>query len=871
MNAHLPNSDYALLFSKSPIATIILDQDGVILDLNPATEILCGYKKEELISRHYSKIGFLAEQQVFNIEETFRDFKGKKKVGPLEIQIKKKDSNSIWINLTASIITSKNQTFIQVFAVEISDRKWVEQKLEIIERKFHLITENANDMITILNKNIIIEYVNEKVHKKITGYDLEEIVGRNALDFMHPDDIDKVRRAANNTFNLGEGMIETRLKHKDGHYVWIETNGTIFTDENNLIKLILISRDITERKKTSQKMQSLIDRYKQLTNSLPEVIFELDMNYNLTYTNKVASQIFGYTHDDFLKGLTIFNFTHPDEKKRTLDNLKELYNGKFIKPEIFRLKKKDGSYLYMRVYAYPILEDKHVKGIRAIIHDVTEMKQSEELIKESEERFRAIAEQSLMGITIIQDQFIKYVNKTLAHILGYSVEEMMNWKAGEFFKTIHPSDKKRIIELALKPSMEFKEGIRYYEARAITKLSNVIWLEVYYKEIFFDKKPAFLISFIDITERKKAVEKLRESEKKYRFLFEKSPFLILLINDQGLIIDCNPAVETLADYKKDELIGKAFSELPLLGEEIVPVLVERFKQVMNGRLISPIDIQLIKKDKSRIWVKIESSLINLGDKKYDMVMGSDISKQKKVEENLKQLDEIRKEFINRASHELKTPITTVYGAHELLKTLHMKKFGKEETELIEIAFNGTKRLKKLVDDLLDVSKIESGILRLEKSPCNLSELINNTIKEVSYLLNKKEQHLELDIPNNVFMNIDASRMELVLINLLTNSIKYTHSKGEIKVKLNASPNNVLISIKDTGIGLMKEELEKIFKKFVKIRNPLEEVVELDLGSTGLGLHIAKEIVRLHDGEIWAESEGKGKGTTFYVKLPFEKS
>jgi len=275
----------------------------------------------------------------------------------------------------------------------------------------------------------------------------------------------------------------------------------------------------------------------------------------------------------------------------------------------------------------------------------------------------------------------------------------------------------------------------------------------------------------------------------------------------------------------------------------------------------------MKKDGSLIWVTIESSLVKLGEKPVLMVMVHDISKTKEIEIKLKDLNEMRKEFIDRASHELKTPITTVYGAYQLLDILHKDKFNPEQLELLEMASIGTKRIKKLVDDLLDVSMLESNTFKVSKSRSNLSNIIINCIKEMKYFSNKRNHEIDVDILPELYMNIDESRMELVFTNLISNAVKYTPPNGKIQIKMQSDGKFVQVIIRDSGVGLSSEEIKHLFKKFSTIESPLKKDLDMDIGSTGLGLFLSKEIIELHGGEIWAESEGKGKGSTFTVKIP----
>jgi len=805
------------------------------------------------------------EDKELTLKQTKQIFRGKY-VKPLALKLKRKDGTHFFANIYASRILKDNKVIgVRCIIHDITEMKITQEKIEESEEKYRLLSENAHDLITVINDDLKIEYINEQAHKRLMGYSSEELINKKALDFVHPEDEELVIKA----FNQGDGSIEARIRHKNGHYIWIETSGRFYKNKDNRNYVLTISRDISERKEAAQKLIESEKKYKDLANSLPEVIFELDSNFKLTYTNTIASQIFGYSHEDFKKGLNVFHFIVEEDRDEVIRNLSLIFRGKTVDPLIMQLKKKDGTIFYGSLNVTPIYKGTNIIGMRSIIHDVTEMVKAEERIKESEEQFRTISEQSLMGISIIQDEKIKYVNQTLANILGYSVSDILSWLPGEFFKTIHPEDKKKVIKFATKIDNQDDPNIQYYEARGIHSDGSTIWLEIYNKRITFQNKPGYLVSYIDITEKKKAKEELRHSEEKYRILFEKSPVSILLINKKGKIEDCNPALEKLLKYERSELIGKSYSALPFMPSKYLPVLLKRFKKISDGGSTPSIDLQLIKKDGSIIWVNYESSLVKMGDKTYIMVMGHDISDTKELEIKLKELNEMRKEFIDRASHELKTPITTVYGAYQLLDIMNKEQFNLEQLELLDMAFSGTKRIKKLVDDLLDVSLMESKTFRLKKRKTNLCDLIQNCIKEMKYFSNRRNHEIIVDIQPDVILDIDESRIELVLTNLISNAIKYTPSNGKIQIKMQSDGKIAQIKISDSGVGLSSEEIKYLFKKFSTIESPLKKDLNMDLGSTGLGLFISKEIIKLHQGEIWAESEGKGNGSTFIVKIPIE--
>jgi PAS domain S-box-containing protein len=856
---------YRNLADSLPEVIFEIDLAFNITYTNSIASKIFGYTNEEF-REGMSIFQFVSlEDKELTLKQTKQIFRGKY-VKPLALKLKRKDGTHFFANIYASRILKDNKVIgVRCIIHDITEMKITQEKIEESEEKYRLLSENAHDLITVIKDDLKIEYINEQAHKRLMGYSSEELINKKALDFVHPEEKELVIKA----FNQGDGSIEARIRHKNGHYIWIETSGRFYKNKDNRNYVLTISRDISERKEAAQKLIESEKKYKDLANSLPEVIFELDSNFKLTYTNAIASQIFGYSHKDFKKGLNVFHFIVEEDRDEVIRNLSLIFRGKTVDPIIMQLKKKDGTIFYGSLNVTPIYKGTNIIGMRSIIHDVTEMVKAEERIKESEEQFRTISEQSLMGISIIQDEKIKYVNQTLANILGYSVSDILSWLPGEFFKTIHPEDKKKVIKFATKIDNQDDPNVQYYEARGIHSDGSTIWLEIYNKSITFQNKPGYLVSYIDITEKKKAKEELRHSEEKYRFLFEKSPVSILLINKKGKIEDCNPALEKLLKYERSELIGKNYSALPFMPSKYLPVLLKRFKQISDGESTPSIDLQLIKKDGSLIWVNYESSLVKMGDKTYIMVMGHDISDTKELEIKLKELNEMRKEFIDRASHELKTPITTVYGAYQLLDIMNKEQFNLEQLELLDMAFSGTKRIKKLVDDLLDVSLMESKTFRLKKRKTNLCDLIQNCIKEMKYFSNRRNHEIIVDIQPDVILDIDESRIELVLTNLISNAIKYTPSNGKIQIKMQSDGKIAQIKISDSGVGLSSEEIKYLFKKFSTIESPLKKDLNMDLGSTGLGLFISKEIIKLHQGEIWAESEGKGNGSTFIVKIPVE--
>ncbi len=223
----------------------------------------------------------------------------------------------------------------------------------------------------------------------------------------------------------------------------------------------------------------------------------------------------------------------------------------------------------------------------------------------------------------------------------------------------------------------------------------------------------------------------------------------------------------------------------------------------------------------------------------------------------------RKNLITRVSHEFKTPLNSIQSATQLL--LQNYQIDYQIRKFLEIIHNGGTRLTKLVENILDVSEIESGKLILNEEKTNIADLIRNCINETTFLALKRNLSLKSNLPKSLFLNIDPDKMEQVIINLLSNAIKNTPPNGEIYVDIITNNSHIDLQIKDSGVGLTKEEQVKLFTPFSKIER-YGKNMNVDIEGSGLGLFLSKEIVQLHGGQIFIESEGRNKGCTFILRL-----
>ncbi|MBI2041796.1 MAG: PAS domain S-box protein [Candidatus Nealsonbacteria bacterium] len=345
----------------------------------------------------------------------------------------------------------------------------------------------------------------------------------------------------------------------------------------------------------------------------------------------------------------------------------------------------------------------------------------------------------------------------------------------------------------------------------------------------------------------------------------------------------NRAAENITGWKDKELIGRVWPELLSVGTEKMetfPLSESPLAKAINGETVistigGPETYYCKRKDGARIPVSIVAApMMSDGKISGGIVVFRDITEEKRI-------DKMKTEFISVASHQLKTPLTAIGWLSEVLLGEKMGAISQKQKEYLTDIHNSNKRMIKLVDDLLSVSRLEEGKIRIEIKPVQFEELIERAIKDNESLINnckcrvfdgqesrmercRCEVSFEKPARKLPLISFDESLLGQVINNLLVNAVRYSVPDGKVMIKLEERPEHILLTIKDNGIGIPKDKQNRIFEKFFRADNAQKIQTE----GTGLGLYITKMIVEIMGGKIWFESE-ENKGTTFYVSLPLE--
>jgi PAS domain S-box-containing protein len=371
--------------------------------------------------------------------------------------------------------------------------------------------------------------------------------------------------------------------------------------------------------------------------------------------------------------------------------------------------------------------------------------------------------------------------------------------------------------------------------------------------------------------RKQAEETLRESEEKYRDLYDSAPDMYHSLDKDGIIKDCNETMAKMLGYQKDEIVGRPLTDF--LTEESTTLFERDFPKLNKEKGKINVEREYVRKDGSTFiaGLNVFSEFENGGTLIGTKTISRDVTEQRKIEEalkkayvDLKSLDELKGNLIANVTHELRTPITIVESAIELAMDEGDEK---NKKELLTMAIGALARQDTIVGDLIEASQLGMGILELEFESVDLTHNLDRIIAEFDPVFIKREMktevHIEKGLPS---VRANQKQLEHVLRNLINNSIKFNKKGGKISLSAAKKGKFVEVVIKDTGIGIPKDKLPKIFDNFYQVDSSTVRVY----GGTGLGLSVVKELIEVHGGEIGVESK-EGKGSKFFFTLPIARS
>jgi len=490
-------------------------------------------------------------------------------------------------------------------------------------------------------------------------------------------------------------------------------------------------------------------------------------------------------------------------------------------------------------------------GITVVSHDISALKKTQEAIARNEMRLKRLIDSNMIGIIFWDTEGnIREANDAFLEMLGYTQEDLhagaVKW--AELNPNEYDEADQRTLENLRQTGMIAEASEREFIHRNGSRIPVLI------RGTFLDASQREGVSFVlDITRQKQAQAELQKQMQEFLTLAENIPDIVARLDRDFRYLYVNPAIEKVTGIPASAFPGKSYREVGLPEDQCI-LFDTHLKQVFTTGEPVTVTYSFNEREGERHYL---SNLVpeqnTQGEIASVLVITRDVTVSKELE--------LRKDnFISMASHELKTPITTLKGMTQLLKKRMIKQGIQEPIELLARMEVQIDRLTRLINELLDVSKIQAGQLDYREEPVDIDALVKETIET---LQPAHPQHtLTLMGTSHATVRGDKDHLEQVLINLITNAIKYSPEADKVDISVAASSDAVQIDVRDYGAGIPKAAQEKIFDRFYRVQDEKNRGV---LG-LGMGLHIASEIVKRHKGKLTVASE-EGKGSTFSVLLP----
>jgi len=766
---------------------------------------------------------------------------------------------------------------------EINERNLLEAKLRTSEQQIRTIFEAITDVVLIIDEKKSIQVAPTKTIYSVIGESnllnltIQQFFPEEGEEnwFAKVQQVRETQQSVNFDYSLSIGEQQ----------VWFAARISPLPDNS----VVWVARDITDRQQAQVALRQSEERFQEIARTISQFFFVRSVSSGqFLYVSPAYEKMWGRTCESLYQDpQSWIEAVHPDDRQLVLDSLEEQFQGNSVRRE-YRIVRPDGSRRWIAADIC-VVRDESGKPLRVVgvAEDMTERKHTEEALIQSERLFRILAEISPVGIyrSDATGETI-YVNERACQIVGAKLEDLLGWQWGSY---IHPEDRERVAQ-TWQYSMANQLSWQG-EYRLLNSQGKVIWV-LGQAELELGETGTvigYVGTLTDISDRKQAEEDLR----RYERIVSATTDAISLLDSNYIYRVVNQAYLTLNNKRYDEIVGHSVSNL--LGIDVFENLVkERLDRCLAGEMIH-----------YQAWFEYENGGRQFMDITYSPYLEADqtisgvvvssrnLTELKQAEEELQQAlsaaeaaNQAKSNFLANISHELRTPLNGILGYAQILQG--DKNCTPQHRNAIEIIYQCGTHLLTLINDLLDLSKIEANQLELYPEDFQFPSFLTNVAEILHFKASQKElnfTHLALNqLPPVV--RADSKRLRQVLLNLISNAIKFTDQGSvtfqvgvideqdssiensqflaENKISLvnqfSRQNRKIRFQVEDTGIGIKPEQWEKIFL-------PFEQVGDSSRRSegTGLGLAISQKIVSLMGGQIFVEST-PGVGSRFWFDL-----
>ena len=532
---------------------------------------------------------------------------------------------------------------------------------------------------------------------------------------------------------------------------------------------------------------------------------------------------------------------------------------------------KAGAYDYLT----KDLDHEYLKILPKTIRNVITRKKMEDALDRKQKNLEAIFDAAPVCMLLVDENMVvTRVNDAVRRMLGRDYSQIINRRIGDALSCVNADCHEKGCGYALACSVcSFDKSIRVvldsdrsvrnvvsHATLMIDEKKTAFWLQISAEPVVIDGHKHAVVAIDDVTKRKKAESDRRLAEERYRTIFENSAVAITMMDEQERLISWNKFMERLLGMEGNDLYLKPMRSLYPADEWEKIRGCDVGQEAMQRHL----ETRMLRKDGKPIDVAISLSVLTDSDGKTTGSIGviRDITERREAEERVKEAVELKSQFVSTVSHELRTPLAAIKEGVAIVLDEVTGRINADQKKFLDIAKRNVDRLGDLINDVLDFQKIEAGRMKLDLQTNSIDEVVSDVHETMALYARKSQVELSFDTAKGMpRAKFDRAKIIQVLTNLISNAVKFTPEEGRVSVNVQQQNEDWVISVSDTGMGIPKEALAKIFERFYRVNRPGKEIK-----GTGLGLAIVRKIVTMHGGRIEVESE-VDRGTVFSVFLP----
>ncbi|MFA6410689.1 MAG: PAS domain S-box protein [Candidatus Buchananbacteria bacterium] len=849
-----------------PDATLAIDENKRVVVWNRAIEKMTGVSAKKMIGKgkYAYTVPFygVARPQLMDL------FWAPKSKIAAKYPTLKREGDNLVIETFCPVLNQGKGAFVWAKASPLFDSKGkligaIECIRDITELKssedeLRVIFDNSSDGILLAEEKSGKFFIGNKVICKMLGYSLDELKKLTVSD-IHPKEslgfvLQRFKDLVKRKISIAKDI---PVRRKDGSIFYADINSSAIKF-NSKRYILGMFRDVTKDKIKEKLLAESEARYRALTELAQDNIYLVDKDGWILYVNKFGAKQLKIKPEK-LVGKNIKNLFPSAIAIRQKNSIDKVFKtGRPIYVE--NLSVFPSGPVWLSTQLTPIKDqDGRIVSVMGLSRDITLIKQVEDKLKIEKAKLQEYLDVAdIILLTINSKQKVVAINKRGCELLGYSEKQIIgkNW----FDNFIPKKDREKTKEVFNKILRGGDKAVSRFENSILTS-SGEEKIISWHNKLIKDEKGEFTLSLSsgeDITAHRKYEEKIKRSEQKYSTIVEKSSDGVIVIQD-GLIKYANQTMQNLVGYAPGDFLNKPM--LQFIGPKSKKFVLERYAKRMKGLPVPQrYEFEIIKKTGELLFVETNSAIVDYEGRPADMAIIRDVTRAREI-------DRAKSEFISVASHQLRGPLTGIKWFSQLLIDQKIGKLSEKQIDFIQQIYDSNERMVRLVNDLLDVSHIETGQkFVIEKTPGDAIVLINKVIKDQKTNFPQKNINIELakSCPGKLVFDFDQDKIYQVFSNLINNSIKYSAKDKKIIIGCKLANSDVEFYVRDFGFGIPAHQKKLVFQKFFRADN----IATISTDGTGLGLYIAKNIIEAHGGKIWFDSE-QNKGTTFYFTLPLK--